>query len=225
VIEALDIVIPALNEQDSIAEAIADVHDALAIDHHVVVVDDGSSDSTLALASRLASRDPRLTVRSHLRNRGMGAAMRTGIRASSSPYVTMLPADRQIRATALIPLIELAGPRTVVTSTYLNRPNDAIRTLTSRSFRVLIRTLLGPTPPLEGTYIVPRDLLDEIDLESETFTLAFEILCRARDLGYAFRTVPIESHLRETGTSKVFNPRRIARVLAEVVKLSYRLRT
>ncbi|MBW2263772.1 MAG: hypothetical protein JRG91_17560 [Deltaproteobacteria bacterium] len=79
-------------------------------------------------------------------------------------------------------------------------------------------------PELEGTYIVPRDLLDTIDLTSDTFTVAFEMFHRAKKRGYAFETAHIESHAREEGTSKVFNPRRIAQVFKEVVKLRWSLR-
>jgi hypothetical protein len=112
----------------------------------------------------------------------------------------------------------------VVTSLYTNRPNDRIRTLTSRTFRLILRASLGPFPPLEGTYVVPRDLLEDITLTSETFTVAFEILSHAARKGYDFNIAHIPSHAREQGASKVFNPRRIARVFTEVVRLGWTLR-
>ncbi len=227
VIEGIDVVILAYNEEGSIEQAILDVHDALGpwgIDYGIVVVDDGSTDRTALVANRIAARDPRTVVRSHARNKGMGAAVRTGFAAGTRPYVTMLPGDRQIRADQLVKLIELAGPAVAVTSLYENRPNDALRTLASRTFRAVLRAALGPTPPLEGTYVIPRDLLDEVVLTSETFTVNFEILHRARQLGYEIRVATIESHLREQGSSKVFNPRRILRVVTEVGRLGWTLR-
>ncbi|MBW2263713.1 MAG: glycosyltransferase family 2 protein [Deltaproteobacteria bacterium] len=226
-IPGIDVILLAYNEENSLEQAVRDVHEALAplsLDYSIVIVDDGSTDSTLTIANRLSAHDPLIRVKGHIRNKGMGASTRTGFSAGTLPYATMLPADRQIRADVLPALIELAGPRTIVTSLYTNRPNDAIRTLVSRSFRLFLHLALGPTPELEGTYIVPRDLLDTIDLTSDTFTVAFEMFHRAKKRGYAFETAHIESHAREEGTSKVFNPRRIAQVFKEVVKLRWTLR-
>jgi len=225
-IAGIDVVILGYNEQASVEEAIADVHRALGplgIGYHVVFVDDGSTDDTLRIACRIAARDPRVTVRSHVHNRGMGAATRTGFEASTLPYVTMLPADRQIRAEVLPALIEKAGPRAVVTSLYTNRPNDMLRTISSRTFRLLLRALLGPTPPLEGTYVAPRSLVEEADLSSDSFVVAFELLHRAVERGYEIRVARIPSHAREHGASKVFGPRRIARAVTEVARLRRRL--
>ena len=220
-------VLLAYNEENSLEKAVSDIHAALTpldIEYSIVIVDDGSTDSTLAIANRIALRDPRVRVKGHVVNKGMGASTRTGFQAGTLPYATMLPADRQIRADVLPSLIELAGPRTIVTSLYSNRPNDAIRTLVSRAFRLYLFVMLGPTPELEGTYVVPRDLLDTIDLTSDTFTVAFELFHRAKNRGYRFETAHIESHAREQGTSKVFNPARIAQVFREVVKLRWTLR-
>lgn len=226
-IEGLDVVVLAYNEAPSLELAVKDIHEALSplsLEYRIIIVDDGSTDETIRIASRLAARDPLLVARSHVRNKGMGAALRTGISASTLPHVTMLPGDRQIRAHVLPSLIELAGPRTVVTSLYTNRPNDALRTLTSRTFRLFLHAALGPLPPLEGTYIVPRDLLDDLTLTSETFTIAFEIFHHAQAQGYAFQTAHIPSHARDHGTSRVFNPRRIAKVASEVLRLGWKLR-
>jgi dolichol-phosphate mannosyltransferase len=226
-IRELDIVILAYNEQESVEQAVADVHDALGptdIDYHITVVDDGSTDRTGIIANRLASRDPRLSVRCHAFNKGMGAACRTGFSAGTRSYVTMLPADRQIRANQLPRLVELAGPGVAVTSVYENRPNDALRTLVSRTFRLLLHVAMGPTPVLEGTYIVPRDLFESVELVSETFTVNFEILHHARRSGLEIRVATIRSHQRERGRSHVFTARRIARVANEVARLGWTTR-
>jgi glycosyltransferase involved in cell wall biosynthesis len=68
------IVMPALNEEEAIGSVIAEVHDKLP-GVHVLVVDDGSTDSTAAIA-----RDAGATVLSLPFNLGVGGAMRAGFR-------------------------------------------------------------------------------------------------------------------------------------------------
>ena len=60
----------------------------------IVFVDDGSSDGTPEALRGLAAQDARVRVETHTVNRGVGAAMRTGIAASSGDVVVVYDADR-----------------------------------------------------------------------------------------------------------------------------------
>jgi len=69
------VLLPAFNESKNIARVVAEVRDVRVEGHQIVtlVVDDGSKDNTAALAAQAGA-----TVLSHPRNRGVGAAFRTG---------------------------------------------------------------------------------------------------------------------------------------------------
>ena len=59
----------------------------------LIVVDDGSSDDTASLVQRFADRDPRIRYFRSERNRGMGAALNTGLERARAPLVAYLPSD------------------------------------------------------------------------------------------------------------------------------------
>ena len=86
----LSVVMPAYNEEATIAAAVRRVL-AQPFVREVVVVDDGSRDRTLERVREVA--DPRLRVLAHDRNRGKGAALRTGFAASCGPFVAVQDAD------------------------------------------------------------------------------------------------------------------------------------
>jgi glycosyltransferase involved in cell wall biosynthesis len=71
----LAVVVPAHNEEALVAETVAGIPDFV---DRVYVVDDASTDATLARAEELAARDPRVAVLRHEQNRGVGAAIVTG---------------------------------------------------------------------------------------------------------------------------------------------------
>ena len=97
----LSIVIPALNEEESIGATIQrclDARDRIrrvghVDDVEVVVVSDGSTDRTAAIAQAFADRDPSVTLIVFEQNRGYGAAIKEGFSRSRGNLVAFLDAD------------------------------------------------------------------------------------------------------------------------------------
>ena len=85
---------PAYDEEDGIEGVVARLS-GLKIDAPVelLVVDDGSKDGTPAVLERLAAKNPRLRVIRHDRNRGYGAALKTGIASARHAVVVITDAD------------------------------------------------------------------------------------------------------------------------------------
>jgi hypothetical protein len=91
----LTVVIPAYNVDGYIEEALDSVLSQPYIDDiDIVVIDDGSSDSTFAVVSRVMERDSAGHIRLiRQRNRGLSGARNAGIAAVRTPYVGFLDGD------------------------------------------------------------------------------------------------------------------------------------
>jgi len=87
--ESTSIVIPAYNEADAIGRVVSALA-ASAPWHEIIVVDDGSNDSTAATAAAAGAHVVR-----HPYNKGNGAAVKSGIRAASGEYILIIDADGQ----------------------------------------------------------------------------------------------------------------------------------
>lgn len=86
------VVIPAYNAVPTLAETLDAVLAQRFADWECVIVDDGSTDQTLALARSYADRDARFRIL-HQENRGSGGAYNTGVAAASGDWVTICSAD------------------------------------------------------------------------------------------------------------------------------------
>lgn len=100
----ISVIIPVYNGAPMLAGCLGSVTGTRV--REIIVVDDGSTDNTLAEARRLATVDARMRV-IHTGNRGIYAARRTGVAASTQPYIAFMDADDRFCAGALDRLADL----------------------------------------------------------------------------------------------------------------------
>jgi len=87
----VSVIIPAYNRAESVAAAIESARAQTITDLDILVIDDGSSDSTGAIVRAIA--EPRLRLLAHTTNRGAAAARNTGIAAAHGELIAFLDSD------------------------------------------------------------------------------------------------------------------------------------
>ena len=103
----VSVVMPAYNVEQFIQETIGSLLAQSFKDFELIVVDDGSSDSTPKILKSLADSDTRITIISQP-NKGPGAARNTGLDVSSGEYVMFLDSDDLYESSLLEKLVEAA---------------------------------------------------------------------------------------------------------------------
>ena len=217
----LSIVLAAYNEEDAIQECVQEVLSyARGRDVEIILVNDGSTDKTGPLIDSMEASHPGLIRSVHLpQNRGMGAALKAGYAMVTRPWVTMLPADGQIKPVEIDKLLALSTDADVVTTLYGNRPVAPVRRLISLALRALTVLIVGTRAKTEGNYLVRREVLSRFNLHSDSFLLNLEIPIRAKRAGLRVKTATISVSPRIAGVSKAVTPRRITDTFVELFEL------
>jgi teichuronic acid biosynthesis glycosyltransferase TuaG len=90
---AVSVITPVWNAADTLAATVASVRAQSLPDWEMLLIDDGSTDGSGALAARLAAEEPRLRLLGWAENRGAAAARNAGIGAARGRFVAFLDAD------------------------------------------------------------------------------------------------------------------------------------
>jgi dolichol-phosphate mannosyltransferase len=218
--QALSLVLPAYNEEAVIAQAVTEAVEALAalrLRFEVIVVNDGSTDRTGAIAEELAGERPCVRVLHHGRNRGYGAALRTGFEAAWFDHVAFTDADCQFDLRDLGRMLPLARGADVVVGYRVQRQDPRRRRFYSWGYNRLVRALLGTgVRDVDCALKVFRAAaLAQLLPESRGFFVNTEMLTRARHLGLRVAEVGVRHRARPAGKSKVslLDVPRVLRVL------------
>lgn len=217
----LSLVMPAFNEEMGIEQAIAEAAEALTgldYEHEILVVDDGSQDRTAALVEEIANARTAVKLLRHERNRGYGAALRTGFNAARYPLVAFTDADSQFHLEDLARLVPLTDVYPVAAGYRIDRQDSWKRRFFSWGYNQLTRWLLdtGVRDCDCALKVFRRDALAHLLPESNGFFVNAEMLCKARRLGIAVTEVGVRHRPRRHGVSKVSFldvPRTLAKLL------------
>jgi glycosyltransferase involved in cell wall biosynthesis len=214
----------ALNVPSVLPEILAYLRERTG-DWQLVFVDDGSTDGTSDRVREVFADDPRCALVRHECNMGIGAALKSGHRASTQRWMTFLPCDGQIPVHELDKLCDAAAAQRVpvVFSVYPNRDDGLHRTILSAGVRGLIFAVHGVRMRSDGPYLTERALFHPDVLAPNTFFLNFEFPIRVLRAKTPYATVEVECVARRAGSSKSTGWKRIVGVGRDLLDLKVRL--
>lgn len=205
---SISLVIPAYNEEAGIVQALAEARRDLPLvagTFEILVVDDGSRDATVDLVEAQAHKWANVRLLRHEKNRGYGAALRTGFEAARHDLIAFTDADCQFELADLASLLPLTERAPIVVGYRLNRQDALKRRFFSWGYNHLIRRLLGTrVRDVDcALKVFRREGLQQILPESRGFFVNTEMLTHARLLGLEIAEVGVRHRPRTRGESKV----------------------
>src|SRR3954470_5217104 len=143
---SLSIIIPAYNESDNIIatlENVAKALEPLPVRHEILVIDDGSTDSTAALVTSSLSRFPAVRLLVNERNMGFGWSYRRGVEAASRDYIVMVHGDNAWGYETLRDFFSRVGQADVIVGYTRDMwgTRTATRTLISKGYTFVVNLI------------------------------------------------------------------------------------
>lgn len=199
----LSVIIPYLNEQDSLRELYHRLTSALVHSetYELVFVDDGSTDGSFAIVEELYRTDERVRAIRLRRNCGKSAAQMVGFRAARGTSLATIDADLQDEPAEIPKMLAALDHADCVVGWKKARHDPWTKRVPSFFFNATARGLFGiKLHDMNcGLKVMRREVTDGMELYGELHRF---IPVLAAQSGFRVAEVPVEHHERRFGRSK-----------------------
>jgi dolichol-phosphate mannosyltransferase len=211
----LSVVIPARNEEGCIAETLKLISDALereSIPYEIVVVDDGSTDSTAALVRRFALSDASVKLVTNQDRHGFGMAIRAGLPFCEGEAIAVMMGDASDSPEDLVTYYRklqegyecVFGSRFIRGARVIDYPVHKLAVNRMANWFVKVIFGLRYNDITNAFKCYRREVVEAMQpLISPHFNLTVEMPLKAIIRGYSYAVIPIRWTNRKTGVSKL----------------------
>ena len=229
----LSVIIPLYNEESclehNVGKTVAFLN-SLGMAYEVVLVDDGSKDSTLTLCRELALKYSMVRVHGHKPNRGKGYAVKTGMLEGRGKYLLFMDADLAVPLEYLPACLDSLrqGNSVVIASRHapgacISKPESPMREFMGKIFRKMALTGLGlpVTDVTCGLKAFSREACQAVFplARIERWTYDAEIILLASRMGYAISEIPITWFHNQDSAVRVVKD--AAQSLVDLIRIKY----
>ncbi len=225
---------PAYNEEENAAETVQRALDEIGpmVDGsiEVLIVNDGSTDRTPAIADDLAAADPRVRVH-HQVNQGYGGALRSGFTHARGELISFSDGDLQFDLRELSRLLDrlddAAQPVDAVIGFRIKRRDPPHRIFIAKSYNAIVSAAFGlRVRDIDcAMKLFRREVFDGLPLDADSPFLSAELLIKLRARGTPMAQVGVNHYPRAAGTNTGASFRKIMRTFRDIGKLRLALWT
>lgn len=209
---AISLVMPCYNEEAIVAQTVRRVLTAFeraGIPMELVAVDNGSTDQTGAILRGLSAEHAGIVVHRVDVNVGYGNGILSGIPLCTAEWIGVIPADGQVDAEDAVRLFEDAvacGSPVMAKARRRFRMDGPARKVVSIGYNLFFRSLWPGVESLDINglpKIMPRDVVQRMQLTSRQWFLDPEIMIKAHYLGVRVLEYNVFARMRGSGLSHV----------------------
>lgn len=220
----LSIIIPARNEEGNLkpcVETVLAALDGVTDDYELIIVNDGSTDGTGALAERLAAEARGVRAVHNAQGLGFARAYRHGAGLATKPFVGLIPGDNEIQPASMRTIFEAVGAADIVVPFTANQESRPwLRRVLSRTFTGTVNFLFGfDLRYYQGPCVYPAGVLRTLPVTTWGYAFLTEMLVRALAAGYRHVEVPMFIQARRFGASRAVTVRNVLTALKTVSRL------
>lgn len=225
---AISVIVSAMNERGNLEPTVRSVVAAVAprfARYEVIIVDDGSTDETPAIAATLAAANPSIRVHRNQRNLGLGRSYKIGIDLARYEYTSWVAGNNIVPQEALEAIYDRVGERDMVISYVLKDVRGFDRRAVSLMFTTAMNVLFSARMKYyTGPCVYKSALAKVLPMRARGSLFVAELLVRLLRRRQSYVEVGIQPKPRTSGSTKTFRLKNVTDVVGSVMRLFWELR-
>lgn len=201
----ISVFLPAFNEEDNIKRTVIGVVNILkkiATRYEVLVVNDGSSDKTGQVVRKLAKENKNIRMITHLKNRGYGASIKSGLYNVCFPWVIQMDSDGQFDFSEIKKFLAKMDEADLIIGFRMRRTDSLYRRLMAKVLWLADFILFGlDVYDVDcGFKLFKKEVIEKIPkLKTESAITVTEFIVRAKEAGFKIVQVGVKHFSRKEG--------------------------
>lgn len=225
---SISFVLPSYNEERNLVYAVESISRFCKennVDNEILVVDDGSSDNSLAILRSLKKSNPTLKILIHSKNFGYGAALKSGFKYSTKDWVFFTDSDNQFDIDDLKAFFEYTNYADFICGKRKKRKDSLLRKINALLFNQAVRTFFKiPVSDVDCAFkLMKRNILQSIHIQTNGAMINTELLHKAKQKGAKIVEIDVKHYPRTKGSATGSNPIVILKAIKDFS--SYKFKT
>lgn len=202
--KSISVFLPVFNEGENIEKAVRSIKKYLQKrfkDFEILIISDGSTDSTNEIIRELSKNDKRIKLFARNKRLGYGAGLRAGFKHASRDLIFYTDADNQFYIEDMDKLFPLLDSYDIVSAWRIKREDPLMRIFVANVYNVLIRILFGlKVKDVDASFkLYDRKVFDKMKLVTNTGLTDAEVLIKAQKLGFKIGQIGVRHYPRIHG--------------------------
>lgn len=226
---SISIFFPCYNDSESIQKLVKNTFltiKNISDDYEVIVIDDGSTDSSREVLKRLSKKYKFLKLVFHESNKGYGGALQSGFKSASKDLIFYTDGDGQYDVKELPILLNLmTDDVNFVNGIKMTRHDPTYRIVIGNLYSFVIRWFFWlPIYDIDCDFrLIRREIIQNLEFSSTSGSICVELVKKSQRNGAKFRQVSVHHYQREYGQSQFFRPERLLITSWELLNLWIKL--
>jgi glycosyltransferase involved in cell wall biosynthesis len=222
----VSIIVPAYNEEGNLTAAVTGLineFNKITRNYEVIIINDGSTDNTAKIAITLANKFNQIKIINRKINYGFAYSIKEGIKFASKIYLTQYHGDGDASFTYLKQLIGNIKKADLICTYPSNVESRSwVRRFISHCFTALINFIFSQNEKYyNGGFVCKTQLLRNLNLVSQGFTIYAEVKIRLLKKGYTSLEIPFRQVGRKFGKSKAISYDNFINAIKMIIKLMF----
>lgn len=200
----ISVFLPVFNEGENIEKSVLSIKKYLQerfSDFEILVISDGSTDSTNGIVKNLSKKDKRIKLFARKKKLGYGAGLKAGFAHSSKELVFYTDGDNQFNIEDMDKLLPLLTSYDIASAYRINRKDPLMRIFIAYVYSLLLQIFFGlKIKDVDASFkLYKKQVFDKMKLVTNTGLTDAEVLIKAQREGYKIGQIGVRHYPRLHG--------------------------